>query len=274
MVGDVMQRMGHTVWYNPPTSRYADVVVLQKRFDLNAQIETWRTNETRVIFDVDDWMDNGPVDQVDVVTVDTEAKLALYPGATVIPDCLDLPDNAPVKTKHRENLHRVVWYGSGDNYYHTTNAAEAARRMGLEFVAITDLNNHHYGEEYGITGIQWEIDNVDQHVIDCDLVVCPYVFTGKWSYNWVQSKSANRVLKAWGLGLPVAATPIPSYVDIGVQSFATMVDDWLIAYRGLMDRRAREVDAARGWGIAQQYRAERIAQQWLGVFYPHRVTVQ
>jgi hypothetical protein len=266
MVGDVLEQWGHTVWYNPPDASHSDVIVLQKRFDLNERIAGWRNAGARVFFDVDDYMPDGPALLVDTVTVDTSAKLDLYPGAVIVPDCLDIQADSPRKMAHNENLRRVVWFGSADNVYHITNAAEATRRLGLEFIIITDLERHPVGQAHGVTGVQWSLSNVDQYIVEADLVVCPYVFTGKWGKAWVQSKSANRVLKAWGLGMPVAATPIPSYVEIGTQHFASTVDDWLITLRGLMDQEARERDASRGWRIAQQYRAEQIASQWLRVF--------
>lgn len=267
-IADVLAARGHAVTFNPSDPLSCDVVVVQKRGDCAEIMARCQAAGVRTVFDVDDYLEGFDVSRADVVTADTPAKRTLYPQAVIIPDALDAGTNAPVKTAHADTFTRAVWFGNAENLYHIQPAASACDALGIDLTVITDLDRAApRAETYGVRGVQWTPFSVDAELIEADVVLLPFVLDGgAWSRAWVTSKSANRVLKAWALGLPVAATPIPSYVDIGVKYLASTETEWRDALTALQDRAARERDAAYGRLIAQFYTAERLADVWLGVF--------
>lgn len=231
-------------------------IMFQKRSDgaIKKLIESHRMLGAHIVVDCDDWLpDMQEVAQLaDVVTVDTPAKLELFPNAVVIPDALDVSESAPLKTEHNDDLRRVVWFGNLENKYHADIVNAACCALNIEFHCISTGN--------------WFMNTIDHELIKYDLAVCPYVFDGDHSAEWINSKSANRPLKSWALGLPVAGTPIPSYIDVGLQYQAQTLDEWVAALTTLRDPALRAADAARGRDVALQYSADKIAVKWLEVF--------
>lgn len=276
-IGEELARLGHTVTFNDrEAGASADVVVVQKRFDLREMMAQWRTAGARVIWDCDDAIPNGPVEVADVVTVSTRMMQALYPMAVVVPNILDVPPDAPRKTRHADRLlYKVGCNLNGANLYHLEYVAEACRQLGLTLTVITPF--HQIKKDYaflqGHQLIDWNRETVDQQLIDCDVAACSYkIEDGEWSADWVRAKSACRGIKAWGVGLPVIATPIPDYVDNGFQHLATTVEEWVAALLALESREARERDAMRGCALVQAFRVERVAQHWLEVMTGEPIT--
>lgn len=266
-IADELSKLGHSVCINDYRLHDKDVVVIQKRLDCNTVMQQARERGIRVIFDVDDYIPNLPTNLADVTTVDTPAKLSLYPDAVVIPDALDIDDASPFKATHREKLDSVVWTGSRENIYHLKNAAAACEKLGLDLTIVTDLGKASWAYPYAVTGIQWTLDSVDAELVKHDLFIAPFMFqTGQWSDEWVKSKSPNRILKAWALGLPVIATPIPSYEALNFLSPLETVDEWVRALKDYNSQNIREWNSALGCHIAQEYRAEKVVEQWLTVF--------
>lgn len=267
-VADALQELGHTVTMNPPLLPETDVLVVQKRTDVVDAMQIARKRGVRIIYDVDDYIPNLPVDCADVVTVDTPAKQDLYPRALVIPDCLDIDEHSPVKADHAPRLERIVWYGNAENAYHVRDAYTAARRLGLQLFLITSEPPRELLVQLaGAQWFGWQAQSIDQEIIAHDLVICPYIFDGDWPETWVKSKSANRILKAWALGMPVAGTAIPAYVDAGLKYCASTVADWERTLTTLMDQQARILDANVGLRIAYAFDARSLVYQWLQVFH-------
>lgn len=277
-VGDALAALGHEVSFNPDLEsvhRTADVVVVQKRFDLEGLMQQWRERGIRVIYDIDDWIPGAPVHCADVTTVDTPAKLELYPGSAVIPDSLDVEANSVRNLEHRDNLRSLVWYGNRENIYHLWNVVLACGELGLGLAIFSnatwdDLHPTMYKERNTEMWLySWRGVHMDSLLIEYDLVVCPFTFghnrEGQWSDVAVRSKSANRLLKGWALGMPVAGTPIPSYAAAGLQYKAESVEDWIRVLNTLQSRELREADANRGYEIAQEFTADKVALKWLSV---------
>jgi hypothetical protein len=270
MVGDALAEMGHQITFNvDPNWPFADVHIFQKRFDLSNMMEGLSKAGRCIVWDCDDYIADGPVIWADIVTVDTSVKQTLYPDAVVVPDVLDVPDGAIIKMEHSDDLNRVVWFGNADNLYHAANAAEACEHLGLCFVVITQLDKV-TGEQRGMASEwhEWDLSTIDGLLIQCDLAACSYMADGPgpWPQAWVNSKSANRLLKAWGLGMPVVGTPIPSYVEAGLAHQATTIDEWIRELEMMRICGVRMGDAIRGVNVASAYRADIVAGQWLEVF--------
>lgn len=264
-IADALAAQGQRISFdNDPFEN--DVVVFQKRFELPMLMHQLRQRNIRVVLDVDDWIPNVPVEYADVVTVDTAAKRALYPGAVIVPDALDVDEPHPYKVEHRDRFTQAVWIGNAENVYHIDHAARACQRVGILLVAITDLSKVDVSAYPNTLGVRWRLESIDSLMTQCDVFLAPFVFEGRWSQEWVASKSANRIQKAWALGLPVAATPIPSYVDAGLRYAAATVEEWVQALTELQTHEARWQDAARGCPRVQAVRAEAVAEQWLRIF--------
>lgn len=275
-VGDQLMAWGHTVTFNPDPyyAINADVLIVQKRFDRTDVMREARAAGVRVIWDCDDAIPNGPVDVADVVTVSTRQMQTPYPQAVIVPNCLDVPPDAPRKTQHAERLRDVVCFVNGANLYHLEYVAQACQRLNLTLTVIVPFHQVKDFEQIpGLRFVDWQRDQVDQQLIGYDLAACSYkIEDGEWSAEWVRAKSACRAIKAWGLGLPVIGTPIPDYVDNGVQYLATTTDEWVQALTALDSREAREQDAERGWTMVQAFRVEKIAKRWLEVMTDEPVT--
>lgn len=273
LIADVLKAMGHTVSFRSFNSSDVDVVVFQKQFNYG-EIDMFKRAGKRIIFDLDDYITGQQIpSEVDRITVDTPAKLDLYPQAVVIPDALDLPAEHPLKVEHAEKLKKVVWVGNTENMYHLKCASRACLALDIDLKIITDLNNPNWSAmRQEISGnsidyVDWHLDTVDEEMIDADLFIAPFVFDkNRWSPQWIKSKSANRILKAYGLGLPVAATPIPSYVEAGLFWQATTVEEWIWALSSASDHRLRQEDAERGIEVAHRFSADKVALQWIKVF--------
>lgn len=265
--GEALAKMGHTIAFNPPDPLDAEVLVVQKRAGCEGLMREARARGMRVVLDVDDFIPSMPFAEADVVTVDTAYKREhLWQNAVVVPDALDTEADSPRKDDHAIDLKRAVTVCNAENLYHLQHAAEACRRHGIELTVITHLNGTNYGETYGVYGVQWSLCTVDAELIEHDLFIAPFVFDGAWSPEWVKSKSANRLYKAWALGLPVAGTPIASYMEAGLRYSATNVADWVHVLTALRSQEAREADAQAGYERAQAFRAERVAEIWERAF--------
>lgn len=270
---DALTALGHEVSVNGDPFK-ADTIVVQKRTDLYGIMQQARQKGIRVVYDIDDYIPNMAVEFADVTTVDTAAKLELYPNAVIIPDALDVEIDSPQKTEHKETLESVVWTGNTDNMYHVLYAARACYNLGINLTLITQLNHPRWTQSFekfhglnNISLIDWDLETVDQIMVQHDLAIFPFTFDdGGWSKEWVSSKSANRLLKAWALGLPAAGTPIPSYVGAGLLNCAQTVTEWVAVLARLKDCDERMVDIGMNYQYAQDFRAEKVVDQWLIVF--------
>jgi len=264
-IATALRNLGHGVIFKDFNSASCDVVVFQKTWNYYGALQMFKTAGKRVVFDIDDLIATPIPAEVDVITVDTAAKLEQFPQAVVIPDALDIETHSPLKTEHADKLTKVVWVGNSENTYHIANAAEACRRLGLELTIITDLHGRSYAHYDGVQSLAWDLHTVDDEMVKADLFISPFIFDGEWGEKWVKSKSANRLLKAHALGLPVIATMIPSFEGLDLCTAYT-VDQWEVALAMFRDKRKRQRDAERGLAIAQQYTADKVVEKWLEVF--------
>lgn len=270
-IADALRALGHEVVFNSYNTSDTDVAVFQKTWAHLDALRMFKRAGKRIIFDIDDLMSTPVPEGVDAITVDTKYKQKLYSGAIVIPDCLDIDEDQRQTTKtrkltHNNKLKNIVWTGNAENTYHLQHAAEACRRLNLQLTVITDVNHAAYAYYEGVQGVAWSLNTVDAEMIGHDLFISPFVFDGKWGKEWVLSKSPNRILKAYGLGLPVIATMIPSFEEVGVFCAAETVDEWIYAFSAMQDRDVRAQAAENGFKAAQPYTADRVALQWLEVF--------
>ena len=242
-----------------------DVIVVQKRQDFYKEMKRWVNEGIPVIFDIDDPTDRLP--EFSLLTVGSKELQSRHEGSVYVPDCLDISNPYRPKKIHNDDFKRVCWFGLACNLYHTEPVYAACEKLGLELVLVTDLNGvYEYPRWENATYIEWELDSVDKVITHCDVVACSYILSGRWNEQWIQAKGENRILKAWGLGMPVVGTPIPSYVDHGLKYTATTEREWITTLSILKDKGARQHDAESGRLRAVERDANNVALKWRGVF--------
>lgn len=265
--GRYLRTLGHEVLFNPPRITKTDVVVFQKVADRAALMTAYAQRGAYVVMDVSDF-GQYPAKLAAITVVGTRALQAWYPNSTIIPDVLDLTPGAHARALHEDVLRKLVWFGTGENVPQAKAVARACVRMNLPLTMITNTLKI----LPGTTHRRWQLTTIDARLPEYDLAVCPFLlndadgFKSPRSQAYLECKSVNRPLKAWALGLPVAGSPIPSYVECGVQHLAATVEEWIQTIERMKSRGVREEDARRGAKLVEAYRVEVVAQQWLRLF--------
>lgn len=259
LIGDVLQHQGHEVLYDPPAVTPVDAAVFVKWGDQET-FAAWRAAGAKVVFDMPDyWPHQVPLAaHADAVTVNTPGVFDLYRdrNPVLIPDALDVTPASPLKTGQAPDVLSVCWYGG---WYSIENAAmvgRACQALGLTFVMITGFPADIPAPSYPVEIVPWSLETIDQAITACDVAACP---------SARPHASPNRPLKAWALGMPVAGTPIRSYVEVGLRHQATTLDEWITALETLRDPALRQADADAGWITTRAFRAEVLAERWLEV---------
>jgi hypothetical protein len=280
----------------------ADVVVFQKKYGLEELelAECLRDRGTVTVFDLcDDHFynpDNLPelaeralrvrrmIDLVDGVSVSTEPLLQLVTGkeTAVIDDAIDelavrrtaVWRPKPTRGEAKDDELRLVWYGEAGlespsfGLRHVCKVVpvlnDLARRRRLHLTVISNSREtyeqvlgdacfptkYHKWQEAAFPGL---FTNHDVCLIPIE--ENPFTF----------AKTANRVILALRLGVPVVADRIPSY-----EEFAPFVlfDDWaesIERYAADPALRRRHVRAGRAY-VDAKYTRERVVYQWSSFF--------
>ena len=110
---------------------------------------------------------------------------------------------------------------------------------------------------------EWSLDTVFKQILNCDVAIIPLPDGVEYSV-----KSTNRLTMFMALGMPVIATPIPSYVDIVTDHknsiFAKTLDDYAIAINMLESKDLRRKLGIEGRLLAQtNYNQTTIGRKWI-----------
>lgn len=181
---------------------HADVVVFQKgdrRFLFRNFVKSKKLGKF-IVFDVDDWYDNGYFDffikWADLVFVGSEFLKTqwsyLNEKIYVLDDPLDVLDlNLPLP---KYDLHRcnIGWFGNITN---------------LPVLKDTKLKNVTTITKGG--DIEWSLDTIDENIRKFDLIVLPQDKTKSGS-----AKGNCRMLKSIYLGVPVLVSDLTSYIEL------------------------------------------------------------
>jgi glycosyltransferase involved in cell wall biosynthesis len=120
----------------------------------------------------------------------------------------------------------------------------------------------------------WDIATVHQNMADCDIGIIPVDMTfdplPQLNISRWQVKSENRLTLNMAMGLPVIASPVPSYKDIIVQGengyLATTRDEWLACFEALRDPQRRSAIGRKGReSVIHRYSKEEQALKLLAV---------
>ena len=242
-----------------------DLIVVQKRQDMHRRMKAWIVQGIPIVFDIDDPTDKLP--PYTLLTVGSRKLQEEYEGSFYIPDCLDISAVYLPKTEHQDKMRKVCWFGLACNLYHAEPVYDACCELGLELVIVTDLYGvHDYPKWKHAVYIEWELDTVDEIITHCDLVSCPYIFSGHWSKDWIQAKGENRLLKSWALGMPAIGASIPSYREHGLRYVAETKQEWVDDLSALQDKKLREKDAESGRLMVVNRLADSVVGEWCEVF--------
>lgn len=122
--------------------------------------------------------------------------------------------------------------------------------------------------------IAWNIKSIHQNMSECDIGIIPVdmqfdPLPGVDVSSW-QVRSENRLTMKMAMGLPVIASPVPSYKEVIVQGengfLATTREQWLECFETLRDPRKRMAIGQRAREtVIQRYSQEEQAKKLLAV---------
>lgn len=279
-----------------------DCVVFQKAFsdDDVALAERLSGQGVRIVFDLcDNYLVNPHglaeqaargdrlrrmLDLADVVSVSTPALGdAIAPrAAVVVDDALDLPRGGrawPLRQRAGAGIRarlarplRLVWFGTAGSktfsfgLSHLTPVLPLLDRLHrtqpVELTVISNsrpLFDRHVGDRaFPCRYVAWQASTFARHMGTHDVCLIPIE-----PNPFTVCKTNNRVVLSLVLGVPVVASPIPSYLEL---SSWLLFEDWeanTAAYRRAPDLARRHVDGARAH-ILSTYTPARAVDQWSG----------
>lgn len=157
-----------------------------------------------------------------------------------------------IKQHHKTDKIKVVWCGMGGNAYIPREFVKPIiEELDMEYIEISNNED---------ASIKWDIDSWYLNMAKCDIAICPQ---DHWNFP---AKSNIKAITAMALGLPVVASPLPSYMEVldsgqtGHISYS--LDDWrasLGALRALDERKRYSKNALKK---LDGYQLNHITQQW------------
>ena len=122
--------------------------------------------------------------------------------------------------------------------------------------------------------VGWDFDTVHQLMANSDIGIIPVdmehePLPGQTVSSW-QVRSENRLTMKMAVGLPVIASPVPSYLPVVQQGkngfIATTRDEWLAFFEELRDpRRREEIGRSARESVLRKYSKEEQARKLLAV---------
>jgi glycosyltransferase involved in cell wall biosynthesis len=155
---------------------------------------------------------------------------------------------------------RVVWIGYPENLHLLAPVREALSDHRLSDFELVTISR---GPQ---ANIQWDRRCVWRQLLDCDIAVLPADET-----DWYRAKPNTRMTMLKALGLPIVASPIPSYEATLTHGrgcyFAREPHDWVKYLLALseLDRR-RLMGLAERDAILASYGPDAIGGKWLELF--------
>jgi hypothetical protein len=152
------------------------------------------------------------------------------------------------------------WMGHEDNFYQVDMLKSWLRHSGTS-VPLISISNHRRAT------VQWHADTWHHELKRATVGVLPVPET---PWNWC--KSENRLTAMLALGLPVVASPVPSYHRLAQEFSAVKIaytpDQFISAVRELGDPQIRKT-VIRGVPeqIENRFGVKAVAGQWLEVLY-------
>jgi len=179
----------------------------------------------------------------------------------VIEDPIDLPPDVCASARPASRGLRLVWVGSRSNFDALEILRGVLSRAEFSDFALETVSDHPEAS------VAWSREAALRAIRESDIGLLPCLDTPA-----ARAKSSNRLTLMMGAGLPVIASPIPSYetiVEHGASGFlAVSEEEWAGALRALREPelRRRVGEAARS-AVWRRFAPEVIGGQWAALLY-------
>jgi hypothetical protein len=242
-----------------------DVLLFQKVRDEKAQqfARAASGRGIRTVFIQCDCIDTQMVSAVDQVVVTSQNLCDYYRShygieATVIQDAVEV-DTSHGKQHRVKSPLTLIWVGYSDNWESVGMVRDVLDSMNDNDFVLKTISNHPEAD------VPWDLATVSDEILQADIGVIPAHLEA-----WGLGKSNNRLTMFMALGMPVVASPVPSYLDIirqGRNGFlARSQEEWteaLLALKSVETRSAvgkqARLDSFGSFGL------NTIGPQWLNL---------
>lgn len=175
----------------------------------------------------------------------------------VIKDAIE--ERKPIVAHNYENRHpkpKAVFMGGGGNGFLARDVLKPMiDKAGYELVMMTEWDD---------ADIKWDINTWPDDFCDCDVSICPQ------RVDQQPAKSNVKVTTAMGLGMPVIASPLPSYLEIienGKNGYICQdLEEWYEALVELKDPQKRKEIGEAGKNSVEAYSLVSITNEWVKLF--------
>lgn len=240
-----------------------DILIFQKVRDEKAQrfAHEARKRGIRTVFVQCDCIETDMVYAVDDVVVISENLRDYYRErygieATVIEDAIEM-DPSLSKVHRDTSPITLVWVGYSDNWESVGMVREVLNTLGDSDFTLKTVSNHPEADQ------PWALETVSEEILAGDIGVIPAQM-----HAWGMGKSNNRLTMFMALGMPVVASPVPSYLDIVDQGrngfIARSSDEWSSSLLQLKDLETRKAIGKQARSDAwARFGLDTIGPRWL-----------
>ncbi|MBK1617419.1 hypothetical protein CKO42_02895 [Lamprobacter modestohalophilus] len=243
-----------------------DVFVFQKVFDSGAVkfAALARSLGVKTVFVQSDFIKTDmtlAVDHVVVVSSYLKDKLDNLYGinCTVIDDAIE---NIHLENKkhHSGNYLRLIWIGHSDNWKSLSILNSVIEKFSNQNIELITVSNHPDAT------FAWSNGAAKTAILNSDLAVIPSELD-----DWAKCKSSNRLTTFMSYGLPVIASPVPSYSDIiihGKTGFIANLDsEWVEYIKRLQCPELRnKIGSAAKASVSDKFSLSKITEDWIKLF--------
>jgi glycosyltransferase involved in cell wall biosynthesis len=223
--------------------------------------------------------------RADIVVVTSEdqrvhvKQLAGHRDVRIILDCYRADEVDRKRDYARAGTPRLVWEGLPVNVHTLALLHEAIAELPSalrpEVHAVTQRTFRPYARRFGrrsaravaeraLPGVDvvlqpWELGKVADAITACDVAVIPLPLDD----SFAQSKSAQKLVSLWAMGMPVVTSATPAYEEAmraaGLDLACRTTDDWKRALTNLLsDEDARRAAAQAGRAYVERHASREI----------------
>lgn len=207
---------------------------------------------------------------------------------------INLDDQSEFAGKKKSNYtcgqtFNIFWEGQGGNIWTFNNIRKAIEEIESNHtIAIHMMTDLTYAVGLGNIGVrssskavkqifprtkvylyEWNPYMISTLAASCDLAVIPIPLDN----SLYRSKSANKLLICWRMGLPVITSSTPAYVRemqrAGIDNMCcTTTEDWIqVLGKMIEDEKARSITAEKGFSYVEcEYSSNQILNKWDEIF--------
>jgi GT2 family glycosyltransferase/tetratricopeptide (TPR) repeat protein len=181
-----------------------------------------------------------------------------YMKTVVLKDAVeDVTVKNSIVYENRYEKPRAVYMGMGGNSFLVTEyLKDVIERAGYDLIVISEWDN---------ADIKWDLNTWPDDFSTGDIALCPQ------RTSIQPAKSEVKVTTAMSLGLPVVASPLPSYIEIienGKNGFiCKSEEEWFSALINLKDPQYRKKIADEAKKTVEEFSIEKISNQWKKTLY-------